>query len=102
MYCRKYAADAAWHRLVGDGTVGKGKMRFFQEVRALVIFELDVLHERGRTAIEWRINEWCDDRPDLRKTLTRELAHGLRMLVAKHRSIRVVIELAIPWSPPQQ
>src|SRR4249920_1618801 len=48
-----------------------------------------------------RIDERSENIPDLGKAFTRRLAHGRRVLVPKHRPIRIVVELAVAGTPPK-
>ena len=101
MHRCEHAADPVWYGFIGHRTVRNGEVSLLKAVVADVL-ELEVVHPGGGSAIERRIDKRADDVQDLREAFARRLSHGRRMLVPEHRPIRIVIELAIAGTPPQQ
>jgi len=74
----------------------------FFEVAVTLDDKGDVLHPRRRTAVERRIDQRSDDRPDLRPAVGASCPHRARMLDAQHGTVCIIVDLDIVRPPPEQ
>ncbi len=94
-------ADSPVGGRVGHRTVRDREMRFLGEPVSLHLEE-NVVHPRRGSAVEGRVDQRSDDVVDLPPALADRLPHRPRMLGAKDRAVRVVVQLDVVRAPPEQ
>jgi hypothetical protein len=99
--CRQNPADTARDSLVGHGAVSDREMTLLDEIVPVDLEQNIVIPRRG-AAIKRPVNQRTDDVPDLGPAFAGKLSKGfIRVLGPEDRMVRVVIELDLMRSPPQ-
>lgn len=101
MHRGQHATDAARHGVVWHRTIGNREMSFLDEAMTIDL-QREIIHPRGRSALERRIDQRLQNVPDFRPALADRLAQRLRVLRAKHRTIWVIVDRNVLRSPPQK